>query len=74
VIALNSAVALTTRLATTSIDWKITLPFTAAAIAGVLTGTKVADRLDPQRSLRAFAVLLVAVAAYTAIRAGIALA
>jgi uncharacterized membrane protein YfcA len=40
----------------------------------VLTGTKVADRLDPQRSLRAFAVLLVAVAAYTAIRAGIALA
>jgi uncharacterized membrane protein YfcA len=74
VIALNSAVALATRLATTSIDWKITLPFTVAAIAGVLTGTKVADRLDPQRSLRAFAVLLVAVAAYTAVRAGVALA
>jgi uncharacterized protein len=73
VIAINSAVALATRLATTSIDWHITLPFTVAAIAGVLYGGKVADRLDPQRSLRWFAALLVAVAAYTAIRAGTAL-
>lgn len=69
VIAINSAVALTTRLATTSIDWHITLPFTIAAIAGVLSGGKVADRLDPERSLRWFAGLLLAVAAYTAIRA-----
>jgi uncharacterized membrane protein YfcA len=70
VIAINSAVALATRLATTSIDWHITLPFTIAAVAGVLSGGKVADRLDPERSLRWFAGLLVAVAAYTAIRAG----
>jgi uncharacterized membrane protein YfcA len=74
VIAINSGVALTTRLATTTIDWHITLPFTVAAIAGVLSGGKVADRLDPERSLRWFAGLLVAVAAYTAIRAGTALA
>lgn len=74
VIAINSAVALTTRLATTSIDWGITLPFTVAAIAGVLTGGKVADRLDPERSLRWFAGLLIAVAAYTAIRAATTLA
>ena len=73
VIAINSAVALTTRLATTTIDWHITHPFTVAAIAGVLSGGKVADRLDPERSLRWFAGLLVAVAAYTAIRAGTAL-
>ena len=73
VIAINSAVALTTRLATTSIDWHITLPFTIAAVAGVLAGGKVADRLDAERSLRWFAGLLVAVAAYTAIRAGTAL-
>ncbi len=73
VIAINSAVALTTRIATTSIDWHITLPFTVAAVAGVLTGGKVADRLDPERSLRWFAGLLVAVAAYTAISAAIAL-
>jgi uncharacterized membrane protein YfcA len=74
VIAINSAVALTTRLATTSMDWGITLPFTVAAIAGVLTGGKVADRLDPERSLRWFAGLLIAVAAYTAIRAATTLA
>lgn len=73
VIAINSAVALTTRLATTSIDWQITLPFTVAAVAGVVSGGRVADRLDPERSLRWFAALLVAVAAYTAIRAGTAL-
>lgn len=73
VIAINSGVALTTRLATTTIDWHITLPFTIAAIAGVLSGGKVANHLDPERSLRWFAGLLVAVAAYTAIRAGTAL-
>ncbi len=70
VIAVNSGVALTARLATTSIDWAITIPFTVAAIAGVLSGTKVADRLEPKRSLRAFAALLVVVAVYTAISAG----
>jgi uncharacterized membrane protein YfcA len=73
VIAINSGVALTTRLATTTIDWHITLPFTVAAIAGVLSGGKVADRLDPERSLRWFACLLVTVAVYTAIRAGTSL-
>jgi uncharacterized membrane protein YfcA len=73
VIAVNSAVALATRVATTSIDWHITLPFTVAAVAGVLTGGRVATSLDPRRSLRAFAGLLVAVAAYTAVRATVAL-
>jgi hypothetical protein len=73
VIAINSAVGLSARLATTTIDWKVTLPFTVAAIAGVLTGGKVADRLDPTKSLRWFAALLVAVAVYTATRAGLAL-
>lgn len=70
VIAVNSAVALAARLATTSIEWGITVPFTIAAVAGVLTGGRVADRIDAQRSLRWFAALLVAVAAYTAVRAG----
>ncbi len=73
VIAINSAVALATRLATTSIDWHITIPFTVAAVGGVLAGGKVADRLDAERSLRWFAALLVAVAVYTAVRAGTAL-
>lgn len=66
VIAVNSAVALTTRLATVGIDWSVTLPFAVAAIAGVLVGSRVADRLDAERSLRWFAALLVVVALYTA--------
>lgn len=74
VIAINSGVALTTRLTTTGIDWAVTAPFTLAAIMGVVTGGKIADRLDPKRSLRAFAALLAAVAVYTAVRAGSALA
>lgn len=73
IISINSAVALSTRLATTSIDWPVTLPFAIAAIAGVVTGVKIADRLDPKRSLRWFAGLLIAVAFYIALRAGLAL-
>jgi uncharacterized membrane protein YfcA len=58
-----------TEATTTTIDWRIALPFTLAAIAAVLVGKRVAERLDAQRSLRWFAVLLVAVALFTAIRA-----
>lgn len=72
-ITINSAVGLTTRLATTSIDWNVTLPFTIAAVAGVITGGRLANRLNPTRSLRAFAALLVTVAVYTGTRAGFAL-
>jgi uncharacterized membrane protein YfcA len=73
VIAINAAVALAGRMATTSIEWGVTVPFVVAAVVGVALGGRSADRLDPTRSLRAFAALLVAVAAYTAIRAGLAL-
>ncbi|HZT66502.1 MAG TPA: sulfite exporter TauE/SafE family protein [Acidimicrobiales bacterium] len=69
VIVINSASALATRLATTSVDWAVALPFTAAAVAGVLVGKQVGLRLDPQQSLRWFAGLLAAVALYTAVRA-----
>jgi uncharacterized membrane protein YfcA len=70
VIAINSAVALSARLATTTIDWGVTAPFAVAAIAGVLTGGRVADRIDAKRSLTWFSALLVSVAIYTALRAG----
>lgn len=69
VIAINSAVALAARLATTTIEWGVTVPFTVAAVAGVLSGGRVADRIDAQRSLRWFAALLVAVAVFTASQA-----
>jgi uncharacterized membrane protein YfcA len=70
VIAINSAAALTTRLATTIVNWHVALPFTIAAVIGVLAGKRLAVRLDPRRSLQYFAAVLVAVAAFTAVRAG----
>lgn len=70
VIAINSAVALASRLGTSTIDWGVAVPFTVAAIIGVLVGKRIADRLDAQRSLNWFAALLVGVALYTAIQAG----
>ena len=69
VIAINSGVALLLRLGHSTIEWRVAIPFTVAAIAGVLTGKRLADRLDPKSSLRWFAALLVAVAFYTAIHA-----
>lgn len=50
------------------------MPFLAAAIAGILTGGAIAGRLDPIRTLRAFATLLVVVAVHTALDAAAAIA
>jgi len=75
VIAVNSGVALLMRLGTSAeIEWGVTLPFAVASVMGVVAGGRVADRLDPAKSLRWFSVLLVAVGGYTAVRAGLALA
>jgi hypothetical protein len=68
VIAVNCAVALTSRLATTGVDWRVALPFTAAALAGAVTGNRVASRTRPSTLLRWFAVLLVVLATYTLAR------
>ena len=68
VIAVNTATALAVRLGG-AIDWGTALVFTAAAIAGVSAGTRIADRIAPQTMQRSFAVLLVLVAVYTGGRA-----
>lgn len=74
VIAINSVIALAGRWSSVTIDWGVTVPFVVAAVAGAVVGGKIADRLDPVRSGRWFAALLVAVAVYTGIEAGFALA
>jgi uncharacterized membrane protein YfcA len=74
VIVINSAVALTTRLATTTVDWTVAGPFAVAATIGALAGSRIADRLEPQRSARWFSVLLIGVGVYTGARAGASLA
>ncbi|GAB3069340.1 sulfite exporter TauE/SafE family protein [Pedococcus soli] len=70
VIAVNSATALTARITTgsTHLDWPLIAGFTAAAVVGSLFGGRITSRVKPSHLTRAFAVLLVAVALYTAAR------
>lgn len=66
VITINSAGALLARAGTAQFDWEVIVPFTLAAVAGSLGGKVVADRVSGATLTRAFAVLLIAVAVYTA--------
>ena len=69
VIAINSASALVFRLGHGfEPDWKLLGAFTLAAMVGSLAGARLATRVRPERLTAAFAVLLVAVALYTAAR------
>jgi uncharacterized membrane protein YfcA len=70
VISLNSVVALAARASHGTVVWRVILPFTVDAVAGSYAGKGAADRTDATTLTRAFAVLLVLVAAYTAVRAG----
>lgn len=68
IIVVNCVVALAARVGSTGVDWDVALPFTVAALAGVLAGSRGAGRIRPESLLRWFAGLLVAVAVYTAAR------
>jgi hypothetical protein len=74
IIAINSAPSLAARAGSEGFHWSVIIPFTAAAIAGSLYGKRVADYVAGTTLTKAFAALLFAVAAYVAIRSGIALA
>ncbi|MGH3692710.1 MAG: sulfite exporter TauE/SafE family protein [Pseudonocardiaceae bacterium] len=66
VIVINSIASLSARVATDSFNWKVIVPVTVAAVIGTLLGKAVTDRSSSRSLSRAFAALLVAVAAYTA--------
>jgi uncharacterized membrane protein YfcA len=74
VIAINSAAALLARGGHAQLHWTILAPFIAAALAGSLAGHRIAVRLPAEILKKAFAVLLVLVAGYVAVRAGLAMA
>jgi uncharacterized membrane protein YfcA len=74
VIAINSAVALTTRLQSGSIEWATVIPFAVACLVGVIAGSQLAGKHDSIMLQRWFVGLLVVVAIYTATRSAIALA
>lgn len=67
VIAVNSTSALTARLGhAMNVDWMLIAAFTVAAVAGSLLGGRLASRVRPYVLSRAFTILLVLVALYTA--------
>ncbi len=73
VIAINSVVALSTRLQAGSIEWGTVVPFTVASLLGVLIGSRLASTRDSSSLQRWFVGLLVVVAVYTATRSALAL-
>jgi hypothetical protein len=64
VIAVNAATALAARLGTSGVEWSVALPFTVAALAGVLAGSNLASRVDAGALVRWFAASLVALSVY----------
>jgi uncharacterized membrane protein YfcA len=73
VIAINTVVALIARVGHSTFDLLVLVPFIVAAAAGALGGRRVADRVSPRTLTRSFALLLLVIAAYVAVRAVIAL-
>lgn len=73
VIAVNSAAALSARIGHVTFHWSLLVPFALAALAGSLTGRRVADAVAPARLSRAFTVMMFAVAGFMALRSGLAL-
>jgi uncharacterized membrane protein YfcA len=68
VIALNAGTSLVARTGTGTLEWRVAVPFTVAAVIGSVVGSRIAGRVDHDRLVNAFVVLLVVVAGYTAVR------
>jgi uncharacterized protein len=73
IIAFNSAASLAARGGQAHVDWALIIPVTIAAMAGSLAGKAIANRLPDTTLSRAFAALLIAVAAYIAINSALSL-
>ena len=73
IMAINSAASLAARTGQAHFDWALIVPFTIAAMVGSLAGKAIANRLPNTTLSRAFAALLLAVAAYIAINSALSL-
>src|SRR6476646_2352766 len=74
VIAGNCIAALVDRGIQPALDWKVLAPFGLVALAASVVGAVLARRVSSATLTRAFAGLLVAVAAYVGLRSGTVLA
>lgn len=66
IIGFNSATALASRWGSAHLDLQVVVPFAVAAMSATLLGKRVADRLPARRLQVAFALLMIAIALYTA--------
>ena len=73
VIAVNSTVALATRLPSGSVEWGTVIPFTIASLIGVFVGSRLASTRDPSFLQKWFIGFLVVIAIYTAASSLVAL-
>lgn len=67
VIVINALMALAMRAGELDFDWGVVVPFLVTVTVGVVVGSRIANRVDADRLTRGFAIMLFAVAAYTAI-------
>ncbi len=66
VITIHATAALVSRIGAVDIPWDVVLPFTAAGLAGVVVGKRIADKIRSEILTRAFAIAILILAAYTA--------
>jgi hypothetical protein len=73
IMAINSAASLAARTGQAHFDWALIVPFAIAAMAGSLAGKVITTRLPDNTLNRAFATLLIVVAAYIAFNSALSL-
>lgn len=66
VIVINAAIALAMRSGDLGFDWSVVAPFLVTVTVGVVAGTRAAREIEADRLTRGFALMLGAVAIYTA--------
>ncbi|GAC1341119.1 MAG: sulfite exporter TauE/SafE family protein [Candidatus Dormibacteria bacterium] len=73
VIGINAVVSLIARAGHGAVDIAILVPFVLGAAGGALAGRQVTDRVSKRTLTRAFALLLLVIAAYVGVRAATSL-
>lgn len=73
ILTLNSVSSFVSRIGGATLDWRILIPFTTAAVVGTIAAKPLAARLSGATLTRVFASLLLAVGAFVAVESVLAL-